>query len=68
METKPDARGRFGAFGGRFVPETLMPALEQLDAEFERAWQDAAFRTEFNDLLREYVGRPNPLTEAKRLF
>ncbi|MDH4389481.1 MAG: tryptophan synthase subunit beta [Fimbriimonas sp.] len=67
METKPDARGRFGAFGGRFVPETLMPALEQLDAEFERAWQDSAFRKEFNDLLHEYVGRPNPLTEAKRL-
>ena len=44
-----------------------MPALEQLDAEFERAWHDTAFRTEFNDLLHEYVGRPNPLTEAKRL-
>lgn len=49
------------------MPETLMPALEQLEKEFDRAWQDEDFRTEFFGLLREYVGRPNPLTEAKRL-
>ncbi len=67
MPTKPDARGRFGAYGGRFVPETLNPALDQLEAEFNKAWAEPEFRAEFEQLLREYVGRPTPLTEAKRL-
>jgi tryptophan synthase beta chain len=67
MVVRPDERGRFGAYGGRFVPETLMPALEQLGQEFDKAWADNGFRAEFNQLLSEYVGRPNPLTEAKRL-
>lgn len=67
MLTRPDNRGRFGAYGGRFVPETLMPALEELDREFEKAWADPKFRAEFEHLLREYVGRPTPITEAKRL-
>ena len=67
MQTRPDVRGRFGAFGGRYVPETLVPALDQLEAEFEKAWSDSAFRTEFQRYLHEYVGRPTPITEARRL-
>ncbi|GMV89234.1 MAG: tryptophan synthase beta chain [Chthonomonas sp.] len=67
MSTLPDARGRFGAFGGRYVPETLIPALDELDASFREAWADPGFRGEFERLSREYVGRPTPLTEAKRL-
>jgi len=67
MQTRPDARGRFGAYGGRYVPETLIPALEQLEIEFDRAWADASFRKEFNRLLSEFVGRPSPLTDAHRL-
>lgn len=67
MNVKPDARGRFGAYGGRFVPETLMPALEQLEKEFEKAWSEESFRAEFTNYLHEYVGRPTPITEAKRL-
>jgi tryptophan synthase beta chain len=67
MLSRPDVRGRFGAYGGRFVPETLMPALEELEQEFEKAWSDPAFREEFNRYLSEYVGRPTPLTEARRL-
>ncbi len=67
MQAKPDARGRFGAYGGRYVPETLMPALEELDAEFEKAWSEPEFRAEFQQYLAEYVGRPTPITEARRL-
>jgi tryptophan synthase beta chain len=67
MPTKPDARGRFGDYGGRYVPETLMPALDELDREFNRAWADPAFREEFDRYLTEYVGRPTPITEARRL-
>src|SRR5205085_736601 len=52
---------------GRYVPETLIPALEELELEFTTAWADAAFRAEFARMLSEYVGRPTPLTEAKRL-
>jgi tryptophan synthase beta chain len=63
----PDAEGRFGEFGRRFVPETLMHALEQLTAEYDRAVTDAGFQQEFADLLRHYVGRPNPLYFARRL-
>ncbi len=67
MLTRPDDRGRFGAYGGRYVPETLIPALDQLEQEFERAWADPDFRAEFNGLLKDYVGRPSPITEAKRI-
>ncbi|MGQ0637562.1 MAG: tryptophan synthase subunit beta [Planctomycetaceae bacterium] len=63
----PDARGRFGEFGRRFVPETLMPALEQLTAEYARARADADFQRELDDLLTHYVGRPSPLYFARRL-
>jgi tryptophan synthase beta chain len=64
---EPSASGRFGEFGGRFVPETLVPACEELEAAFREAWADTAFRTELNDLLRDYAGRPSPMTEAHRL-
>lgn len=67
MAALPDDRGRFGAFGGRYVPETLVPALDELDQAFRTAWADDAFKVEFRDLLVNYVGRPTPLTEAKRL-
>ena len=62
----PDMRGHFDAFGGRFVPEALIPALQELDAEFEQAQQDPAFGEELRDLQVNYAGRPSPLTEAKR--
>ncbi|HEY0866572.1 MAG TPA: tryptophan synthase subunit beta [Fimbriimonas sp.] len=67
MLMRPDPQGHFGAYGGRFVPETLMPALEELSSEFDAAWADEGFRSEYARLLREYVGRPSPLTEARRL-
>jgi tryptophan synthase beta chain len=64
---RPDDRGRFGAFGGQFAPETLMPALAELETAFTEAWSDASFRSRFDDLLRTYVGRPTPIYEAERL-
>jgi tryptophan synthase beta chain len=63
----PGPDGRFGRFGGRFVPETLVPACEALEAAFVDAWADPGFRTELDDLLRDYAGRPSILTECKRL-
>jgi len=63
----PDERGYFGAYGGRFVPETLVGPVEALAAEYMRARQDAGFRSELARLLRDYVGRPTALFEAKRL-
>lgn len=60
-------KGYFGDFGGMFVPELLVPALKQLDAEFEKAQNDPAFLTEFNQLLTEYAGRPTPLTLTRNL-
>jgi tryptophan synthase beta chain len=63
----PDASGRFGDFGRRFVPETLMHALEELTAEYEQAKQDAEFQRRLEDLLKNYVGRPSPLYFAQRL-
>jgi tryptophan synthase beta chain len=62
----PDSVGRFGAFGGRYVPETLIPALDELERAFDEAMADAEFVTTFNDLLRDYVGRPSPLSDAPR--
>jgi tryptophan synthase beta chain len=63
----PDAEGRFGEFGRRFVPETLMYALEQLTSEYQRAKQDPAFQERLDELLRGFVGRPNPFYFAERL-
>jgi tryptophan synthase beta chain len=63
----PDALGHFGPFGGKFVPETLMAALSQLEDEYAKVRDDPAFQRELADLLRDYVGRPTPLFEAKRL-
>jgi len=57
---------RFGVYGGQYVPETLMPALEELDAAFDSALKDPAFTGEFEGMLRNYVGRPSPLTAAPR--
>ncbi len=63
----PDQLGRFGDFGGRYVPETLIRALEELDGEYGRALADASFQEEFDALLWHYVGRPSPLYFAGRL-
>jgi len=63
----PTGLGRFGEFGGRFVPETLVPALEELEAEFRTAWASAEFRAELGGLLTDYAGRPTPVTECHRL-
>ncbi len=64
---EPDESGRFGAFGGRYVPETLMPACLELEAAFREAWADRAFRDELDALLRDYAGRPSPMTECRNL-
>ncbi len=64
---RPDAFGRFGQFGGKYVPETLMPALFELEAAYQECRTDAAFQTELQQLLRDYVGRPSPLYFAERL-
>ncbi|MBX3414236.1 MAG: tryptophan synthase subunit beta [Pirellulales bacterium] len=63
----PDAAGRFGDFGGRYVPETLTKALDELLVEYEKACHDAKFQAELDDLWRNYVGRPSPLYHARRL-
>jgi tryptophan synthase beta chain len=63
----PDASGKFGPFGGKFVPEILIPAIEELEAEYQKAKCDASFKQEFEAYLKDYVGRPNPLTLADRL-
>ncbi|HEY5650416.1 MAG TPA: tryptophan synthase subunit beta [Acidimicrobiia bacterium] len=64
---RPDAQGRFGEFGGRFAPETLMPALAETERAFDEAWSDPEFVDEFHRILREFVGRPTPLHAAPRL-
>ena len=63
----PDKQGRFGSFGGRYVPETLVYALDQLEAEYAKACADPAFKAELEDLLKHFVGRPSPFYHAKRL-
>ena len=63
----PDARGYFGEFGGRFVPETLVAPVEELERAYFAARDDAQFHTELDRLLRHYVGRPTPVCEARRL-
>lgn len=67
MQNLPDDAGRFGNFGGRFVSETLMPLLLQLEEAYGQARQDQSFHDEFETLLRDYVGRPSPLYHAERL-
>lgn len=66
MVSGPDATGHFGPYGGRFVPETLVLALEELEQEYTRAQADPAFRAELQATLRDFAGRPTPLIEAKR--
>jgi tryptophan synthase beta chain len=63
----PDARGHFGPYGGRFVPETLMHPLQELEKEYRRAQKDPAFKREFEYYLQEFCGRPTPLYFAERL-
>ncbi len=65
--TQPDKSGRFGPYGGRYVPETLVPALDQVATAYRALKKDRAFQTRFKDLLRDFVGRPTPLTFAARL-
>ena len=67
QQTLPDERGYFGAYGGRFVPETLIPALDELLAAYESARVDPAFQAQLANLQSTYVGRPTPLTHALRL-
>mgnify|MGYP000293223391 CR=1 FL=1 len=67
-QVRPDPQGRFGPFGGRFVPETLMSALTELEEAFEQHWRDPDFRAEFHSLLRDFVGRPSPLYFACLLY
>jgi tryptophan synthase beta chain len=62
-----NSSGRFGAYGGRYVPETLMSALEELEREYEKAKRDTKFHRRLNDLLRNFAGRPTPLFFARRL-
>ena len=64
---EPSPTGRFGEFGGMFVPEPLVPACQELDRAFRSAWGDPAFRNELDRLLRDYAGRPSPLTECENL-
>ena len=66
IEELPDSAGHFGTYGGMFVPETLMSALEELSGEYTKAKSDPQFRQELDEMLREYVGRPTPLTFAER--
>ncbi len=63
----PDQLGRFGNYGGRFVPETLMRALDELAAAYEAARGDSSFQSELDGLLKDFVGRPSPLYFAERL-
>jgi len=67
LSSVPDALGRFGRFGGRYVPETLSAALDQLEREYAKAQADPAFQAELDGLLSAFVGRPTPLLFAKRL-
>ena len=63
----PDAQGRFGDYGGRYVPETLMPLVHELGAAYAAAKADPAFQAELKGFLKHYVGRPSPLYFADRL-
>ena len=63
----PSATGRFGEFGGQYMPESLVPACHELDVAFREAWADDAFRAEYHRVLRDYGGRPTPVTDCTRL-
>src|SRR5438477_7762853 len=65
--SQPDAQGHFGPFGGRFVPETLMSPLEEIEKAYAEARVDPSFQAELDGLLADYAGRPTPLYYAKRL-
>ncbi len=65
--TGPNERGRFGIYGGRFVPETLMPLIHSLEKAYAEAKADPSFKAELDHLLKHYVGRPSPLYFAERL-
>ncbi len=67
LRSGPDDRGQFGQFGGRYVSETLMPLILDLEREYRAAQSDPAFKAEFDDLMKNYVGRPSPLYFAERL-
>ena len=67
VRSPPDSRGRFGDYGGRFVPETLIPALDELELAWTAARADLGYRAELGDLLANYAGRPTPLFRADRL-
>jgi tryptophan synthase beta chain len=67
LPTVPDERGKFGPYGGQYVPETLMPALKELIAAYDAARNDPAFMAEYTHLLQSYVGRPSPISYAQRL-
>jgi tryptophan synthase beta chain len=67
MLSGPDKKGHWGIFGGRFVPETLIPALLELESAYRKCSHDASFQAELRGILKDYVGRPTPLYEAKRL-
>jgi len=67
FRNQPDERGHFGQFGGRYVAETLMPLVLDLEREYRAAKEDPRFQAEFDDLLEHYVGRPSPLYYAERL-
>jgi tryptophan synthase beta chain len=67
VEALPDHFGHFGKFGGKFVPETVFPALEELEAAYAKASLDPDFQQEFHNLCRDYIGRPTPLYHAQRL-
>jgi len=64
---EPTPEGRFGEFGGRYVPETLVPACQELELAFRDAWADQGYRSELDGLLADYAGRPSPLTECSNL-
>jgi len=67
LKGEPEAGGRFGDFGGRFVPESLVSACEELEEAFRDAWEDPSFRYELADVLTRYGGRPTPVTECRRM-
>ena len=64
--TLPNKQGFFGQFGGKFVPETLMAALDEFESAYRQVKRDRAFRTELDRILAEFVGRPTPLTETPK--
>ncbi|HKO01512.1 MAG TPA: tryptophan synthase subunit beta, partial [Thermoanaerobaculia bacterium] len=66
MTTLPNRAGYFGDFGGKYVPETLMAALDEFESAYRKLRRDRAFRAELDDVLANFVGRPTPITEAKR--